>query len=105
MPTYSYRCTECGNAFDIHQAFSDDALTVCEVCGGKLRKLFNTIGVTFNGSGFYRTDSRSADGGGSQKAAAPAGTGSGGTPSSGSAPAKSGSTSNGTGGSTSTASA
>jgi putative FmdB family regulatory protein len=58
MPTYSYRCTECDNAFDIHQAFTDDALTVCEVCGGRLRKLFNTIGVTFNGSGFYRTDSR-----------------------------------------------
>ncbi|PWC03405.1 FmdB family zinc ribbon protein [Agromyces badenianii] len=58
MPTYSYRCTECDNAFDIHQAFTDDTLTVCEVCGGKLRKLFNTIGVTFNGSGFYRTDSR-----------------------------------------------
>jgi putative FmdB family regulatory protein len=62
MPTYSYRCTECDNAFDIHQAFTDDTLTVCEVCGGRLRKLFNTIGVTFNGSGFYRTDSRS-DGG------------------------------------------
>ena len=61
MPTYSYRCTECDNAFDIHQAFTDDTLTVCEVCGGRLRKLFNTIGVTFNGSGFYRTDSR-ADG-------------------------------------------
>jgi len=59
MPTYSYRCTECDNAFDIHQAFTDDALTVCDVCGGRLRKLFNTIGVTFNGSGFYRTDSRS----------------------------------------------
>ena len=58
MPTYSYRCTECDNAFDIHQAFTDDALTVCDVCGGRLRKLFNTIGVTFNGSGFYRTDSR-----------------------------------------------
>ena len=62
MPTYSYRCTECGNAFDIHQAFTDDALTVCDVCGGRLRKLFNTIGVTFNGSGFYRTDSRSEGG-------------------------------------------
>jgi putative FmdB family regulatory protein len=59
MPTYSYRCTECDNAFDIHQSFTDDTLTVCEVCGGRLRKLFNTIGVTFNGSGFYRTDSRS----------------------------------------------
>lgn len=60
MPTYSYRCTECGEAFDIQQAFTDDALTVCPNCGGKLRKLFNTVGVTFNGSGFYRTDSRSA---------------------------------------------
>lgn len=64
MPTYSYRCTECDNAFDIHQAFTDDTLTVCEVCGGKLRKLFNTIGVTFNGSGFYRTDSRAGGSGG-----------------------------------------
>jgi putative FmdB family regulatory protein len=58
VPTYSYRCTECGTAFDIHQAFTDDALTECPTCGGKLRKLFNTVGVTFNGSGFYRTDSR-----------------------------------------------
>jgi putative FmdB family regulatory protein len=61
MPTYSYRCTECGEAFDIQQAFTDDALTVCPNCGGKLRKLFNTVGVTFNGSGFYRTDSRPAE--------------------------------------------
>jgi putative FmdB family regulatory protein len=59
MPTYSYRCTECGNAFDIQQAFTDDSLTECPSCGGRLRKLFNTVGVTFNGSGFYRTDSRS----------------------------------------------
>ena len=58
MPTYSYRCTECGDAFDIQQAFTDDTLTVCPNCGGSLRKLFNTVGVTFNGSGFYRTDSR-----------------------------------------------
>ncbi|GAA1947038.1 FmdB family zinc ribbon protein [Agromyces allii] len=59
MPTYSYRCTECRNAFDIQQSFTDDSLTVCESCGGPLRKVFNSIGVTFNGSGFYRTDSRS----------------------------------------------
>lgn len=58
MPTYSYRCTECGEAFDIQQAFTDDTLSVCPNCGGKLRKLFNTVGVTFNGSGFYRNDSR-----------------------------------------------
>jgi putative FmdB family regulatory protein len=59
MPTYSYRCTECGTAFDIQQAFTDDSLTECPSCGGRLRKLFNTVGVTFNGSGFYRTDNRS----------------------------------------------
>lgn len=58
MPTYSYRCTECDNAFDIQQAFTDDTLTECPVCGGKLRKVFSPVGVTFNGSGFYRTDSR-----------------------------------------------
>jgi putative FmdB family regulatory protein len=61
VPTYSYRCTECTNAFDIHQAFTDDSLTVCPVCGGKLRKVFSAVGVTFNGSGFYRNDSRAAD--------------------------------------------
>ncbi|MGD8194191.1 FmdB family zinc ribbon protein [Herbiconiux sp. P18] len=65
MPTYSYRCTECDNAFDIQQAFTDDTLSVCDVCGGKLRKVFSPVGVTFNGSGFYRTDSRAKPGGGS----------------------------------------
>jgi putative FmdB family regulatory protein len=63
VPTYSYRCTECDNAFDIQQALSDDSLTECPSCKGKLRKLFNTVGVTFNGSGFYRTDSRKSSGG------------------------------------------
>ena len=58
MPTYSYRCTECGTAFDIQQAFTDDSLTECPTCSGRLRKLFSAVGVTFNGSGFYRTDSR-----------------------------------------------
>ncbi|MBF6330592.1 FmdB family zinc ribbon protein [Nocardia transvalensis] len=58
MPTYSYQCTQCGDKFDIVQAFSDDALTSCEKCAGKLRKLFNSVGIVFKGSGFYRTDSR-----------------------------------------------
>ena len=58
MPTYSYRCTECDTAFDIHQAFTDNTLTQCPTCAGKLRKVFSSIGVTFNGSGFYRNDSR-----------------------------------------------
>ena len=59
MPTYSYACTACDNKFDVVQSFSDDALTVCPECQGKLRKLFNSVGIVFKGSGFYRTDSRS----------------------------------------------
>ncbi len=62
MPTYSYRCTDCSTAFDIQQAFTDDSLTVCPSCEGRLRKVFSAVGVTFNGSGFYRTDSRAAAG-------------------------------------------
>jgi putative FmdB family regulatory protein len=60
VPTYSYACTECGDRFDAVQAFSDDALTTCTKCAGRLRKLFNSVGVVFKGSGFYRTDSREA---------------------------------------------
>ena len=96
MPTYSYRCTECDNAFDIHQAFTDDSLTVCEVCGGRLRKLFNTIGVTFNGSGFYRTDSR-AGAGGAPSGGSDSGSGSSSSDSSGSSSDSSGSSSGSSG--------
>jgi putative FmdB family regulatory protein len=59
LPTYSYRCTSCEHAFDIHQAFTDDNLSICPNCGGALRKVFSPIGVSFTGSGFYRNDSRS----------------------------------------------
>ncbi|MDN3443585.1 FmdB family zinc ribbon protein [Microbacterium sp. APC 3901] len=62
MPTYAYACRSCGHAFDAVQSFSDDALTVCPECGGELRKQYGSIGVTFNGSGFYRTDSRAGSG-------------------------------------------
>jgi putative FmdB family regulatory protein len=58
VPTYSYECTECADRFDVVQAFTDDALTTCEKCSGRLRKLFGSVGVVFKGSGFYRTDSR-----------------------------------------------
>ena len=58
MPTYSYACTECGHRFDAQQAFTDDALTTCPECGGRLRKMFGNVGVVFKGSGFYRTDAR-----------------------------------------------
>jgi putative FmdB family regulatory protein len=60
VPTYQYACTECGHAFEQFQSFSDDALTVCPECDGRLRKVFNAVGVVFKGSGFYRTDSRTA---------------------------------------------
>ena len=69
MPTYQYACTECGHAFEQFQSFTDDALTVCPECEGRLRKVFNAVGVVFKGSGFYRTDSRSASGAGSSSTA------------------------------------
>jgi putative FmdB family regulatory protein len=59
VPTYQYACTDCAHAFEKHQSFSEDALTTCPECQGRLRKIFNAVGVVFKGSGFYRTDSRS----------------------------------------------
>jgi putative FmdB family regulatory protein len=60
VPTYQYVCTQCDEALEVHQAFTDEPLTVCPVCQGRLRKVFNAVGVVFKGSGFYRTDSRSS---------------------------------------------
>ena len=60
MPTYQYACTECGHGFEQFQSFSDQALTECPTCGGRLRKVFNSVGIVFKGSGFYRNDSREA---------------------------------------------
>jgi len=59
MPTYQYACTECGERLEVVQKFTDDPLTVCPACEGRLRKLFSPVGVVFKGSGFYKTDSRS----------------------------------------------
>lgn len=58
MPTYQYLCTQCGQGLEVQQSFSDDSLTVCPSCEGRLRKVFNAVGVVFKGSGFYRNDSR-----------------------------------------------
>ena len=58
MPTYQYACTECEHGFEAVQSFSDDALTECPVCSGRLRKIFSAVGIVFKGSGFYRNDSR-----------------------------------------------
>jgi putative FmdB family regulatory protein len=62
VPTYQYACTECSHAFEQFQSFHDDALTVCPACEGRLRKVFNAVGVVFKGSGFYRNDSRAGNG-------------------------------------------
>lgn len=114
MPTYSYRCTQCGNAFDIQQKFTDDTLTECPSCQGALRKIFSAVGVTFNGSGFYRTDSRSSgapaaaksgdSSGGGSSAPASTGTSSSGSGSGGSGSGSSGSSSSSSGGSSSSSS-
>ena len=58
MPTYEYRCKDCGHDLEVVQSFSDAPLTECPVCGGQLRKVFSPVGVVLKGSGFYRTDSR-----------------------------------------------
>jgi putative FmdB family regulatory protein len=60
VPKYQYQCKDCGEALEVQQSFTDDALTVCPACQGDLRKVFNAVGVVFKGSGFYRNDSRSS---------------------------------------------
>jgi len=76
MPTYQYACTECDHAFEQVQSFSDDSLTVCPECQGRLRKVFNAVGVVFKGSGFYRTDSRSGSSSSSSSSSSSDGSGS-----------------------------
>jgi putative FmdB family regulatory protein len=58
MPTYEYRCKDCGHEFEAQQAFSDDPLTECPTCAGALKKKFGSVGIAFKGSGFYKNDSR-----------------------------------------------
>ncbi|WP_093930400.1 FmdB family zinc ribbon protein [Streptomyces sp. ok210] len=67
MPTYQYQCTECGEGLEAVQKFTDDALTVCPNCEGRLKKVFSAVGIVLKGSGFYRNDSR-----GSSSSSAPA---------------------------------
>ncbi|MET8938187.1 MULTISPECIES: FmdB family zinc ribbon protein [Streptomyces] len=69
MPTYQYQCTECGEGLEAVQKFTDDALTVCPSCDGRLKKVFSAVGIVFKGSGFYRNDSR-----GSSSSSTPAST-------------------------------
>lgn len=97
MPTYAYACADCGHAFDAVQSFTDDSLTVCPECSGRLRKQFGAVGVVFKGSGFYKTDSRTTGEKGS-------GSASGNSSSNGSSSNGSSDTSSGGGGSTSSTS-
>jgi putative FmdB family regulatory protein len=60
MPTYQYLCNECGHEFEVVQSFSDEAISTCEKCQGAVRKVYNSVGIVFKGSGFYKTDSRSS---------------------------------------------
>jgi putative FmdB family regulatory protein len=62
VPTYQYTCTDCGDPVEVVQKFTDDPLSVCAACGGRLRKVFSPVGIVFKGSGFYRTDSRNGSG-------------------------------------------
>ncbi|MER7933979.1 MULTISPECIES: FmdB family zinc ribbon protein [unclassified Streptomyces] len=75
MPTYQYQCTECGEGLEAVQKFTDDALTECPNCGGRLKKVFSAVGIVFKGSGFYRNDSRGSSSS-SSPASKPSGSGS-----------------------------
>ncbi|MEU1000932.1 FmdB family zinc ribbon protein [Streptomyces tibetensis] len=97
MPTYQYQCTECGEGLEAVQKFTDDALTECPNCQGRLKKVFSAVGIVFKGSGFYRNDSR-----GSSSSSSPAKSSS--TSASGSSSSDSGSSSSGSSSSSSTSS-
>jgi putative FmdB family regulatory protein len=73
VPTYQYACTACDERLEAVQKFTDDPLTECDVCGGRLRKLFSPVGIVFKGSGFYRTDSRTGSSANGHKDKAPNG--------------------------------
>jgi putative FmdB family regulatory protein len=91
MPTYEYRCTECGDHLEVVQSFADDPLNVCPRCEGRLKKVFNSPGISFKGSGFYKTDSRTGSSKTSSSSSASSGDGGSGSssPSDGGSPSES----------------
>jgi putative FmdB family regulatory protein len=93
VPTYQYQCTECGENLEVVQKFTDDALTICPNCQGSLRKIYSAVGIVFKGSGFYRTDSRSAPSSSSSSGSTAKSSGSAGTSDKGSSSSGSGSSS------------
>jgi putative FmdB family regulatory protein len=87
VPTYGYRCEKCGEEFDVWQRMSDEAGAACPACGSGSRRLFYPAGIVFKGSGFYKTDSRSASGAGSGSGSASESTGPSTSTANGAAPA------------------
>ena len=75
MPTYDYQCRACGTVTEVIHSMQEDGPSVCELCGGKLRRVLFPTGIIFKGSGFYRNDSRAS--GTSSKAGSESGGGSG----------------------------
>ncbi|MFJ3586312.1 FmdB family zinc ribbon protein [Streptomyces sp. NPDC090127] len=107
MPTYQYQCTECGEGLEAVQKFTDDALTECPSCKGRLKKVFSAVGIVFKGSGFYRNDSRGSSSSSSPASKPATGSSTSSTASSSSSdskPAASSSTSSSSGSSSSTSS-
>ncbi|MFI8291846.1 FmdB family transcriptional regulator [Streptomyces sp. ms191] len=104
MPTYQYQCTECGEGLEAVQKFTDDALTVCPNCQGRLKKVFSAVGIVFKGSGFYRNDSRGSSSSSSPASSKPSGTSSSATSSSDAKPAASSGTTSGSSASSSSSS-
>lgn len=104
MPTYQYQCTECGEGLEAVQKFTDDALTECPNCGGRLKKVFSAVGIVFKGSGFYRNDSRGSSSS-SSPAAKPSGSAASGSSSSSSVSSAPSSSSSSSAGSSSSSSA
>ncbi|MER8264474.1 FmdB family zinc ribbon protein [Streptomyces griseus] len=105
MPTYQYQCTECGEGLEAVQKFTDDALTVCPSCDGRLKKVFSAVGIVFKGSGFYRNDSRGSSSSSTPASAASKSSDSASSSSSGSDTKASASSSSSSGSSSSSASA
>ncbi|MEU3354867.1 FmdB family zinc ribbon protein [Streptomyces sp. NPDC037389] len=104
MPTYQYQCTECGEGLEAVQKFTDDALTVCPQCDGRLKKVFSAVGIVFKGSGFYRNDSRGSSSSSTPASKSTSSTSSSSSSSSSTASTSSSSTSSSSGSSSSTTS-
>ncbi|MCP8707253.1 zinc ribbon domain-containing protein [Streptomyces thermocarboxydus] len=105
MPTYQYQCTECGEGLEAVQKFTDDALTECPSCQGRLKKVFSAVGIVFKGSGFYRNDSRGSSSSSSPASSKSSGSSSSSSSSSDSGAGSSSSSSGSSGSSTSTTAA